>query len=217
VRASESYARWYGLRVSVDTKDLVTQSVGVFLANWKAALLGGCLSLIPAVGGLFVVNWLEAVKRNDAQGESIEIPPLLSGDNAFEKAQGSFLLLVFAVINAAVAALLGTIGIVVSIGGLIGLVVLGGIVALASALMADKPGLAFLPAMSGAFAFARAEPATLLKLTGVGLAIVVLGAVPLGLGLPVALPVASGMFYLAYRGLRPEVEAAAAAAGVELQ
>ncbi|MGE0711764.1 MAG: hypothetical protein AB7N76_30550 [Planctomycetota bacterium] len=203
--------------MSFDAKQLVSESAGVFLANWQVGLAAGLLQLVPAVGGVAVVNWQEAVKRNAAQGEPVELATVLDLDNAFEKAQGSFALLVGAVICAAVARLLGTLGIFISIGGLVGVLLLAGLFAFSYAVMADKPGITFLRALRGTAAFARRTPVPLFQLTVLGGAIVLAGAIPLGLGLPVSLPIASGVFFLAYRRLRPEVEAAAAAAGVELQ
>lgn len=203
--------------MSLDTKELVQESAGVFLANWQLGLLAGLLQLIPAVGGVFVVNWLAAVKGNSARGEAVELGPLLDVDNAFEKAQGSFLLLVSAVICSAIGALFGVLGIGLSIGGAVGTAILGSLVAFAYALMADKPGMPFLTALRGAAVFAKVDPGLLLKLTGASVLLFFLGALPLGLGLPIALPIASGAYYLAFNRLRPDVEAAAAAAGIELQ
>lgn len=204
--------------MSVDLKSAFQESLGVYLANWKVGALAGALQLIPVAGGLVFVNWMGAVKRSEGAGESAGLPGLLDSEDAIEKVMGSFGLLVLATITAALGAFLPSlIGLPLSLGGMVGLTVLGGMVAFANAIMADKPGLKFLDALAGTWAFTRKQPGLILQLIAVCAALFVAGCVALVIGLVVTVPIAGGFVFNVYRGVRTEVESAAAADGVELQ
>ena len=204
--------------MSVDLKEAFQESLGVYLANWKVGALAGALQLIPVAGGLVFVNWMAAVKRNEAVGESVGLPGLLDSDDAIEKVMGGFGLLVLATITAALGAFLPTlIGLPLSLGGMVGLIFLAGMVAFSNAIMADKPGLSFLSALAGTWAFTRKQPGLMLKLIAVCAGLFVAGSLALVVGLVVTLPLAAGFAFNVYKSVRNEVETAAASDGVELQ
>lgn len=204
--------------MSVDLKEAFQESLGVYLANWKVGALAGALQLIPVAGGLVFVNWMSAVKRNEAVGESVGLPGLLDSDDAIEKVMGSFGLLVLATITAALGAFLPwMLGLPLSLGSMVGMIVLAGMVAFSNAIMADKPGLSFLNALAGTWAFTRKQPGLMLKLIALCAALFVAGCLALVIGLIVTVPLAAGLVFNVYKTVRTDVEAAAAADGVELQ
>jgi len=147
-----------------------------------------------AVQGIFVINWMAAIKAAKHEGKKIEIGDLLNFENAVGK------------------------GLTYMLAGL-GFVfccIPGIMLLFAAPIMADKPGTGVGDVLKAAFAFGKGNIVPLLILFIVMIVLIIIGEIACGVGVLFTAPLAQATVFLAYDTHKASVEAAAAEAGVTL-
>ncbi|MEZ6187211.1 MAG: hypothetical protein R3F62_19640 [Planctomycetota bacterium] len=159
------------------------------------SLLSIPLNIVAAgVNGIFMINFMAAVKAAKHEGKAIAIGDILNFENAAGKA-------------------LTQIGVTI---GFIFCCIPGVILFFAPAIVADKPGTSPAQALKAALAFGKGNIVPMLILLIVFIVLVIVGQLACGVGVLFTLPLAQGMVFLAYDAHKASVEAAAAEGGVQL-
>ena len=163
----------------------------VFCLLW--IIIGGILGSIPIVGligPLLAINFLAGVKAHKTGGPAPEVGGLFDFSHAVDKIVGPLV-----------------VGILIGLGMIL-LVVPGIILALMWAfvpcILADKPGTSFVDAMKLSAQMTKGHRLTLFLFFIVCALVAFAGALALGIGMLVAIPVINAAIYHAYEGCKGE-------------
>ena len=171
---------------------LVAQVLAVVLP--VLALVGLLALPVAIVQGVFIVNWMRAVKAAKHEGKPIQIADLLNFENVVDKVITG---LAFGI-------------------GLMCCCVPGALIAFGPCILADRPGTSFMNAIKAALSFGKQNLVPMLLLTIICMVVAFSGSIACLIGLFITGPIGMGALYLAYEEHRSALEAAAAEGGVAL-
>lgn len=176
---------------------MLISTAGSVLAQVVMPVLGMLSLLAIPVGlvqGVFVINWMKAVKAAKHEGKPIAIGDLLNFENVVDKV---------------------LTGILFGIG-IMCCCVPGCLLAFAPCLVADRPGTSFMNAVKASLAFGKQNIVPMILLTVICLVLGGIGSIACLVGMFITSPIGFGALYLAYEEHRSALEAAAAEGGVAL-
>jgi uncharacterized membrane protein len=177
--------------------DSLSEGFGFFKANARASILFVIIIIvvvgaIPFVGALLVplimINFMAGVKNYRNNGTPLDVGQLFDFSNVVHKIFGPLI----------VSILIGI--------GMIFLIVPGIILALMWAffycVLADRPGTSFTEAMTISAAVTKGNRFDIFLLMIAGCFVLVISAIPLGLGLLVTIPMTQAAIYCAYENCK---------------
>jgi len=154
--------------------------------------------IIPVVGAFlamhFQVVFLKLLKENKESGKAIEIGQIFNFDNIVNNILAMF------------------------IAGLFGICCFFpyGLVIFTPCLLADRPGIGFMDAVKGAFAFGKQNILPSIILAAIMLVLLIVGEIALLIGVFITMPIWWGALWCAYLDQKAAIHAAAAEAGITL-
>jgi len=181
---------------SFNVGDALSEGFGFFKANVGANILFVIISVvvgaIPLVGGLLIplisINFMTGVKNYRNNGTPLDVGQLFDFSHAVHKIIGPLV-----------------VGILIMIGMLF-LIVPGIILALMWAflycVLADRPGTSFTDAMKISAAVTKGNRFDIFLLIIAACFVLIISAIPLGLGLLVTIPMTQAALYCAYENCK---------------
>jgi FHA domain len=173
---------------------LVKGGLAVVKANLVPSLVMPIAAGIPILGIVVPFNYIAMVKDHLETGEPISIGGLFKFDDIVNR-------------------ILTAIGVWI---GFIFIYVPGMLLMFAIPLVVDKPGTPFVPALKASLSWSMKNLVPMVLLVFVLGMVNFVGMIALGLGMLVTMPTCLAALWLAYQLKRPEIESAAAEAGIQL-
>lgn len=180
---------------------LMNLSLLISVAGQVGALVLAPLGLLALLGipvavvqGVFVINWMRAVKGAKHEGKPIAIGDLLNFENVVDKVLGGLLWGV----------------------GFACCCIPGVLILFTPCILADRAGTSFLNAIKAALQFGKANLVPSLLLAIICMLVVYVGTIACLVGVFITGPIGMGALFLAYEEHKTAVEAAAAEGGVAL-
>lgn len=193
VKANLVPAAIAGVLMNLSTAIAVVAQAGAFV--FPPIGLVGLLALpLALVQGVFVINYMRAVKQAKNEAKPIAVGDILNFENVVDKVIGGLVWFI----------------------GFACCCIPGVLILFTPCILADRPGTSFLNAIKAALAFGKANLVPSLILAVVCLLLGFAGSILCLVGLFITSPIGMGAIYLAYESHKTAVEAAAAEGGVAL-
>lgn len=193
VKANLPGAAVAGLLMNLATAISIVGQVGAFVFP-PLGLIALLAIPVALVQGVFVINYMRAVKQAKHEAKPIAVGDILNFENIVDKVVGGF-----------------AWGL-----GFACCCIPGVLILFTPCILADRPGTSFMNAIKAALAFGKANLVPSLLLALVCLILAYAGSIACLVGMFITGPIGMGAIYLAYEEHKIAVEAAAAEGGVAL-